>query len=162
METWKPVVGYEGVYEVSDCGRVKTVASGKIKTPTDQKSRLVCLLWRNNRAKCARIHRLVLEAFVGKAPSKHECCHNDGNYRNNNLSNLRWDTAAENQADRVKHGTSNRGERCGSAKLKVAQAQAIRLDPRTHREISRDYGIGSAQVSRIKTGARWAHLEVSN
>ena len=51
------------------------------------------------------IHRLVLAAFVGPCPPGLVCCHNDGDPTNNHVDNLRWDTYAANEADKVRHGT---------------------------------------------------------
>ena len=160
MEHWKPVVGFEGRYEVSDLGRVRNTRTHRLKTATIAKGdkRPFMLLWSGNKAKAVRIHRLVLFAFVGKPPKGHECCHNDGDPSNNRLSNLRWDTASANQMDRVKHGTSNRGEQCAAAKLTAKQVLAIRDDPRKQDEIAADYGILQNHVSRIKNRVRWGHL----
>ena len=58
-----------------------------------------------------RVHRLVLETFVGPCPKGCEGTHRNGKRDDNRLDNLTWKTPAENQADRVAHGTSNRGER---------------------------------------------------
>jgi hypothetical protein len=159
MEHWKPVVGYEGIYEVSDIGRVWSVKTKKPKKPTVLKSdpRPFVLLWQFNKPKMVRIHTLVLTAFVGPRPYKQQGCHNDGNPQNCVLSNLRWDTATANQADRIKHGTTNRGERCGNAKLTLEQVNAIRADTRMQKDIAKDYGVRASQISRIKTGARWAY-----
>jgi len=55
------------------------------------------------------IHRLVLEAFVGKCPKNMEGCHNDGNSLNNHITNLRWDTHLNNNRDRKLHGNYSRG-----------------------------------------------------
>lgn len=161
MEIWKPVVGYEGLYEVSNFGNIKTVKTGHIKIPSISKkdNRPNLALWKNNKQKMMRIHRIVLFAFIGSPPLGHECCHNDGNPLNNHLSNLRWDTASNNQRDRVKHGTSNRGERCAAAKLTEAQALAILSDNRVQSVIAKDYGVLQNTVSRIKTGRRWSHLQ---
>jgi len=159
-EIWKPVVGFEGIYEVSDHGRVRTIKTGKLKKPTLSKKegRLFLLLWKDNKYKMMKVHRIVCFAFHGAPPPKYECCHNDGNPLNNHISNLRWDTAAANQADRVKHGTSNRGERCATAKLTTEQVLAIRADTRKQKYIAADYGIRESQVSRIKNRERWAHI----
>jgi len=159
-ETWLPVVGYEGIYEVSDHGNVRTVKTGLLKKPTASKKdgRLSILLWQDNTCKLMKVHRLVAFAFLGDPPPKHECCHNDGNPQHNHISNLRWDTVAANQADRVKHGTSNRGEQCGTSKLTTAQVLAIRADNRLQREIALDYGVRENTISRIKSGKRWSHI----
>jgi hypothetical protein len=158
MVKWLPVVGYEGLYEVSDTGRVRSIKGGAEKLISYGKDgRPFLNLWKQNKQKVVRPHTLVMTAFVGARPNGQECCHNDGDPSNNNLSNLRWDTPTANQADRVKHGTSNRGEQCGTAKLTQAQVDAIRKDTRLQREIAADYGVLQNNISRIKSGKRWAH-----
>lgn len=160
MENWLPVVGYEGKYEVSDNGRVRRADTKKIKMLTVGASdpRPYVGLWEANKVAVFRPHTLVMTAFVGPRPTGLECCHNDGNPANNHLSNLRWDTSKNNHADKVRHGTTNRGERCGMAKLTEAQVRAIRSDTRLHRVIADEYGVRSSAISRIKNGKRWAHL----
>ena len=162
MEIWKPVCGFEGLYEVSDAGRIQSVRTKKIKVYTydRRKRRPFVGLWRNNKITVIYPHKAVLEAFVGKRPSGMEACHNNGDPFDNRLKNLRWDTPRNNQLDRIKHGTSNRGERCAAAKLTEAQARAIIADTRLHREIAAEYGVRENTISRIKSGKRWGHLHV--
>jgi len=138
METWKDVVGYEGLYEVSDAGRIRNTRTGKIKTYT------------HNRQK--------RRPFVGPRPPRMEACHNNGDPFDNRLKNLRWDTTRNNQLDRIKHGTSNRGEQCAAAKLTEAQVLVIRADTRLQREIAAEYGVRENTISRIKSGKRWGHV----
>jgi hypothetical protein len=159
MEIWKPVVGFEGIYEVSNHGQIRSLKTGKIKKITIDKStnRPFLNLWKNNKQFVVRVHKLVLEAFVGKCPKGLECCHNDGNSFNNHIDNLRWDTHQSNIHDRIKHGTSNRGERCGTAKLTLEQVRAIRKDTRLQKEIAAQYGVNQNTISRIKNGIRWKH-----
>ena len=159
MENWLPVVRFEGLYVVSDYGNIKSIKTGRVKKYTlDKKNnRPFMNISKNGKAFIVRPHTLVLTAFVGIRPKGLECCHNDGNPWNNRLENLRWDTTKSNQLDRAKHGTSNRGERCASAKLTETQVLAIRLDTRLQREISIEYGVTQNQISRIKNGIRWAH-----
>ena len=174
MEEWRDVVGFEGLYQVSNFGRVQSVTTketqntfilsrskkvNKIKKQTIDKvfNRPYLGLWKNNKQKICKPHTLVMEAFVGLRPQGMECCHNDGNPQNNHLSNLRWDTPKNNQADRVKHGTTNRGEQCGKAKLTLEQIRVIRQDNRLQRIIAAEYGVKQNTISRIKSGIRWAH-----
>jgi len=86
------------------------------------------------------------------------CCHNDGNPENNSAANLRWDTQRNNQIDRVAHGTTNRGEQHGAAKLTEAGVLAIRGDARLYREIAAEYGISVSTVSDLKHRRRWGHI----
>ncbi len=160
MENWLPVVGYEELYEVSDLGRVRTIKTGHIKkpTPNTKDGRPCLLLWKKNKYRLFKVSRLILLAFHGPRPQGYEGCHSDGIVTNNLASNLRWDTRSNNQRDRVKHGTSNRGERCGTAKLTELQVHYIIDDARLQREIAAEYGIRQSQVSRIKSGVRWGHL----
>ena len=159
MEQWKPIIGFESIYEVSDHGNVRSIKSGKLKKISLDKTtnRQFLNLWKNNKQNVVRIHKLVLEAFVGQCPDGLECCHNDGNSSNNHLSNLRWDTHTSNIHDRIKHGTSNRGERCGTAKLTLEQVRQIRTDTRLQRIIASEYNIAESMISRIKNGERWQH-----
>lgn len=107
------------------------------------------------------VHRLVLEAFIGPRPEGMECCHNDGNPANNVLENLRWGTPVGNQADRIRHGTSNRGSRHGLAKLTSADVLEIvrrRLSGETLKAVGDSYGIHKTTVGDIAAGRRWSWL----
>jgi hypothetical protein len=114
-ETWKPIPGYEGAYEVSDLGRVRSLArvtdrgrrwQGRLLTPCPlQNGYLIVTLWRDGRQRSPLVHRLVLLAFVGEGPEGTEVRHADGSRTNNALSNLSWGTHSENQCDQVEHGT---------------------------------------------------------
>jgi hypothetical protein len=125
-ERWQPVWGYEGYYEASDQGRVRSLDrwtkcgqrgsgqmlhKGRVLTPTISKRdgrRRVWLSVHGNR-KLRPVAPLVLEAFAGPRPSPNiDCCHNDGDRANDALSNLRWDTKKANYADMATHGTNFR------------------------------------------------------
>ncbi|MFJ4107914.1 NUMOD4 motif-containing HNH endonuclease [Oerskovia enterophila] len=115
-EVWLPAVGYEGLYEVSNHGRVRSLdridangrrRKGRILLPVKnlKGGRLRVDLYRGGQKRMLLIHRLVLMTFVGPAPDGMEACHNDGNHTNNAPNNLRWDTSSANKLDSVRHGT---------------------------------------------------------
>lgn len=121
-EEWRPVVGYEGLYEVSDQGRIRSLPryvplrgelirkqEGRIKKPTTRSSdgRVQITLWKNGERKLLYTYRLVLEAFCGPCPPNHEACHWDDDPSNNTLKNLRWGTQSDNQKDRIRNGNHN-------------------------------------------------------
>lgn len=108
---WLPVVGYEGLYEVSEQGHVRSLDrtilgndgitypfKGKIlrPTPNPQTNYLMASLWKNNEGTSFYIHRLVATSFVPNPHSKPEVNHIDGNRQNNNKCNLEWVTSSEN------------------------------------------------------------------
>lgn len=120
-EIWKPVqlAGFETYYEVSNLGRVRRLKRAKgarvgaVLSPHDTGSKLQVSLKRPEIkfSKKIGIHQLVNGAFGGTCPEGMECCHNDGDYKNNIPSNLRWDTHHNNNLDTLKHGTRPMGER---------------------------------------------------
>lgn len=114
-ETWKPIPGYEGQYEVSDHGQVrsltryvpgkdgrKTLYKGRVLKPWRQKSGHMAV--RLGRGKREYVHRLVLAAFKGDCPIGLEACHADDNPGNNHIDNLRWASRSANGYDRVRNG----------------------------------------------------------
>ena len=112
-ETWKPISGYEGCYEVSDLGRVRSLdrqshgfrAGRMLKQNIGVgNGYLYVTLYRKPHKRRANVHTLVLEAFAGPRPDGMEACHNDGDRTNPRLSNLRWGTHSENIYDIVRHG----------------------------------------------------------
>lgn len=106
MEIWREVPEYEGVYEVSNLGRVRRVETQRVlKGKTLRNGYREVTLSREGNPRFFLIHRLVMLAFKGAPPEKHEVCHNDGNKENNRLDNLRYDTHSNNAKDRIKHGT---------------------------------------------------------
>lgn len=114
LEEWRPVRGYEDVYEVSNYGRVMRVGKapgavvGTIKQQTVTESGYAVVSLSNKKGSKAKlIHHLVLEAFVGKPPHDKygaQARHLDGNSLNNHVDNLAWGTAQENADDRIGHG----------------------------------------------------------
>ncbi len=105
---------------------------------------------------------LVLEAFVGPRPAGMECLHYDGNPGNNHVNNLSWGTRSQNEMDKVRHGTSCRGSRNGSAKLTESQVSEIkrlhRTGKYTQKKLSAEFGINQGSVSAIIRGEKWKHI----
>lgn len=112
-EIWRPVVGYEGLYEVSDLGRIRSFVkepTGRLLKPRPSKSSehrnpgWAVALFKDGTRKSFLIHRLVLEAFVGPCPDGLEACHWNDNSADNRLVNLRWDTHSANTQDKLRNG----------------------------------------------------------
>ena len=119
VERWLPIVGYEGRYEVSDQGRVRSVdriindsigrsyaVAGKPLRPYKMSSghHIVTVDQTGGALVRKLVHVLVLESFIGPCPAGMEACHWDDDPSNNRLANLRWDTRSANTHDRVRNG----------------------------------------------------------
>lgn len=110
-EKWLPVVGYEGIYEVSDHGRVRTSA-GRIRRLSVKKSGHVKIsLYRGGVEHTMHVHTMVLEAFISPRPDGLVACHENGDPADNRVKNLRWDTYSSNNRDKRRHGTDHKVNR---------------------------------------------------
>lgn len=174
FERWLPVVGFEGLYEVSDLGRVRSLQrtcpskDGRLRTVPEKMLKgsawgpyLCVTLQRDGRRLRQNIQWLVMLAFVG--PKLHpdwEVCHNDGNHHNNREGNLRYDTRSGNFADKVPHNTHQRGERHGQAKLTNEQARSIFVDERHADIVADEHRVSAATVYAIRARRNWRHLGV--
>ncbi|WP_454113585.1 HNH endonuclease [Microbacterium maritypicum] len=122
-ERWRTVPEYEGLYEVSDLGRVRNSRTGHVRSVNTKPSgHQRVLLWRDGKEQGMYVHRLVLMAFVGPCPEGMEGCHNDGDPANNGLDNLRWDTRAGNTADSLTHGTHHQANKTHCPRGHLLQA----------------------------------------
>lgn len=170
---WKPIYGYEGIYEVDNFGNIRTLNRKDKRFLSQQSSQIyghkyVMITNKSKVRKKKYVHTAVLEAFVSPRPSGNEGRHIDGNPANNNLFNLRWGTHAENMQDSIKHGTFNfvgiPGEGHVNAKLTNDQVAEIKrkhiLNKKlTNKAIGKMYGVDHTTISKIRTGKNWSHLK---
>ena len=168
MIEWHTVSANEN-YEVSNDGQVRRVipnrgaqAGRALKPRKHSQGYLFVSLYRNDKVKNHYIHRLVALAFLGNPPTpSHEVAHADGDPANNHFSNLRWATSKENQADKVIHGRTNRGERHGHSKLTESDVHEIRnliSQGDTQQDIAEKFGVSRGTISKIKRGRNWSWL----
>jgi hypothetical protein len=143
-EIWKPIPGYEGFYEASSAGRIRSIERRvPIKGRTtrlypakvlslgvrrDHGYYQVSLCKENTSVRCY-VHRLVCLTFHGEGAPGMEVAHNDGNRLNNRDENLRWATTRDNIHDKKLHGTWRPGDRSPVALLTWDQVDAIRSEP---------------------------------
>ena len=147
-ETWRPVLGYETRYEVSDQGRVRSarkvlsqskLRSGHLTVHLDRKTHYV--------------HRLVLSAFVGvqDARTRMECRHLDGDPTNNNLDNLAWGTVQENRADRRRLG-----EKAKLTKEQMLELQADLRKGMLLKDVATKFNVERHTAARYRDGYMYA------
>lgn len=168
-EIWKPVVGFEGVYSVSNLGRIRrdkpeaNTFAGRIMKlkPTKYGYITVCLTSSGKRV-YAMVHVLVAAAFIGIKPKGYECNHKDAVKSHNHLSNLEYLTKKENAEHAVKMGHYRRGEHAPRAKLVPSQVRVIkyliRTGDMTLADIARVFKITPESTGAIKNGKSWTHV----
>lgn len=171
-ENWKPVVGYEGLYEVSDMGRVRSLDRDGYRNRQDGRFKGITLspfidpsseylyvnLSKSGKARKTAVHLMVLEAFVGPRPlPSMDACHDDGCRQNARLKNLRWDTRVANAADKLRHGTAQIGERNARSKLTEEQVSLILSSELSSIKMAKLLGVASSTVRAIRIGQNWRH-----
>lgn len=183
QEEWRAVPDFEGLYEVSNLGRVRSldriiykrnVRNGPI-IPTRRRGKILRAnpdthgyptlhLCVGGVDKASLVHHLVLRAFVGERPAGQECRHLDGIRANARLDNLAWGTPLENIQDKFRHGTV-RVPRGSEHKLSKLTAVAVR-DIRSRASlgeavgsIAAQYGVSAAHVCRLVSRRAWGWLD---
>ena len=152
-EIWKDIEGFEGLYQVSNLGRVKSSYTNRIlKGYKITGSYLGVRLCKNNIKSTKKIHRLVAQAFIPNPENKPQVNHIDVNKTNNMVSNLEWMTAKEN----VNHGTRN--ERSGKTQSIPIIATNIKTGEYTEfygsNECARQLGLDQSSITKVLKGRR--------
>jgi hypothetical protein len=170
-EEWRPVPGYEGYYDVSSLGRIRswcTRGGLRLQEPRlrkvhcDRDGYLFVSLYKNHKCQGFRVSRLVLYAFVGIPSGEMEASHIDGNKDNNQLGNLCWETRLDNERRKSQHGTRPCGERNSASRITEADVRNIRdrrNNGETYVKIATEYGMHPYYISLIARGKRWAHIK---
>jgi len=110
MEIYKPVTGYEDLYEISDFGNVRNCKTGRILKGSERKNGYLCVhFYVNGKNKFYLIHRLVALTFLENPENKPSVDHIDRNKQNNRLENLKWCTNSENQINTGIYSTNTSG-----------------------------------------------------
>lgn len=174
VEEWRPVVGREGIYEISSLGNLRSVDRMSIRKRGNRvfkypiKGRLLRpfvnrhgylmggLVKPNSKA----VHKIVIEAFVGPCPDGLQTRHLDGNRRNNRASNLCYGTAKENAKDKRDHGTIGVGEKSPNVRLNDEKVRWI-LDNAgsiSDAKMARMLQVSEATIRIVRIGQTWKHI----
>lgn len=169
-ETWRDIPGYEGLYQVSDMGNVKSLDAvikcsgtvkgnylsmrkGKMLRPGKMPSGHVSVSLGKNNSVC--VHTLVLLAFVGAPAKGFECLHNNGVPNDNRLLNLRWGTRSDNLRDKVRLGEGTKLTWDDVIAIKDALLTPYRG---IGRALAKKYDVTECSISAIKHGRDYAHV----
>lgn len=153
-EEWRDIANYEGDYQVSNFGRVKSFLGKetRILKPRLLREYLAVILYKGGKQKNFYIHRLVGQAFILNLKDKPEINHEDGIKFNCHVSNLTWATSAENNRHAVDMGLRGRGEDNPRAKLSGENAVYIRENPDglTIKELAETFGVTENTISLVQ------------
>ena len=165
-EVWKDIPEYEGLYQVSNLGRVKSLKyrgadkEGILKHGKTTKGYPFVNLYSNSIPRNRMVHRLVMLAFFGK--SDLEVNHKNGNKTDNRLENLEYCTAKQNMRHAFDTGLASgqKGEKNYGSKLTRACVERIKYGHQgmTQAAIARIYGVLPCNISRIRSGERWTDV----
>lgn len=161
-EEWRDIEGYDGLYQISNFGRVK---SFKFKTPRIMKPLLQTTgslylainLYSKGKIKRNNTHRIVAQTFVPNPENKPEVNHIDGHTLNNHVSNLEWATRSENEQHAYNMGLAKQGEAHGLAKLTNEQVRYIRDNPDnfTGKKLAQMFGVCETTISHAQLGKKY-------
>ena len=171
-EIWIDAFGWYDYYQVSDRGRVRSLerdglrgfrlyGGGIVRPVLKKQSGYMCVnLTSSTSRKQVLIHRLVLLSFRGEPLKGQECCHYNGDRKDNRLTNLRWDTSKNNHADKRRHGTLLTGEDNINRKLDKESVRYIRDN---HEQYSREalkekFGVTDCTIWRVISGKTWKNI----
>lgn len=173
-EVWLPVVGYEGLYEVSNQGRVRSIdrdfvtKSGKRYR---RKGKIISFAVKKNGFPYKRVSlskqgwqsmhfvsRLVLTAFVGPPKPGEQACHNNSDPSDNRVENLRWDSPKGNYKDRVKNNTHPTGAKNPNKKLAEEDVLFIRSSKLPAKVLGKLFNVSPEYIYNIRSKITWRHV----
>ncbi len=180
-EEWRPVKGWEGLYEVSSVGRVRSLDrivedrlrhSGRVRKfagrilrcQRDIDGYLIVSLTNKHRVVVAKCHRMVAEAFIGDGRGL-QVNHKNFDKSDNRVENLEWTTPTQNTRHALlacRSRTENHSPGCTRAKLTIEQVKRIKellKSGATGSSVAKMFGISDVMASRIKRGVSWAFVE---
>lgn len=166
MEIWKDIPTYEGRYQVSNLGRVKSYFNGeRILQQEFTHDYFRIKLCGKNGKKRFQVHRLVLWAFDRPPIGNDVCNHIDANTRNNTLENLEWTTESLNVLHRISIGKylTQSGEKQYNSKLKtndVLEMRQLYKQGVSGVDLGKRYNVTPECALQVSKGKSWKHLPV--
>ncbi len=169
-EIWRDVVGYEGLYQISNLGRVKSLLFGReriLKTRYSLEGYAVIKLTKKDKGKTYHIHKLLAQAFIPNPEHKPQVNHKDGNKMNNCLDNLEWVTNSENVKHSYKMGLikSKRGSENVQSKLSDEDVSYIRKNYKYRDKefnaykLAKRFGVSTSTIYRVVNNECYKNLE---
>jgi hypothetical protein len=172
IEEWRPVVGWEDRYEVSDVGRIRSkdmlcgaraggeaLRRGRVLVQVPKQGRYLAVTFaKGDRREQRMVHDVVAAAFIGPKPEGLHTLHRDDDKGNNIKENIRYGTPKENAADKKINGNGLEGEKHHQAKLTEEDVRFIRSSAFSNKELAEMYGVYPSHIWCVKTRKVWKHI----
>jgi len=176
MEQWKNIIGYEGYYQISSAGRVKSIKrktwNGKVqhihkeiilKLFNRKDGYVSCVLCKDCKKNTFLVHRIVASEFLEKTLGREEVNHIDGNKSNNKLKNLEWCTPKENQAHALHTGLMQDQKGSGNFNSKLTENKVLEIREllktnMLQKDIATLFNVSRMLITRIKQNEIWKHI----
>ena len=148
-EVWKDILGYEGLYQVSDKGRLKSIGYGKeriLKLVKDRGGYLTVGLRKNGEVKTCKIHRLVAQTFIPNPDNLSDINHKDEDKTNNSVQNIEWCSAKYN----CNFGTRNQriSEKTSKPVLQFTKDGELIREWKSATDVQRNLGYDNSHISK--------------
>jgi hypothetical protein len=157
---WKPVKGFEELYEVSNTGEVRGLKRGVLLSQTTKSNGYKSVkLSKNSKYEHRYVHRLVAEAFLENPQNKKTVNHKNGKKDMNNVENLEWLTYSENHKHAYNTGLKERKATRGNTKLSSPDVVKIRFllsQGITHQTIADMFNVSRYTITDISIGKSWS------
>ena len=167
-ETWLPVKGFGGRYEVSDQGNIRSFGKRILKQYTHKFGYKIVYLYEVDKSirkrKCSRVHRLMAEAFIPNPDNLRDVNHIDGIKNHNVLSNFEWVSRSDNVKHAFKLGLKNsdtvQGTNNRLAKLDDNAVKYIRANKGlvSQRKLANMFGVSQSTLQIAQSGKSWKHI----
>ena len=166
IEIFKRITGYEGLYEISNIGRVKSLKKYRSKRDIIMKPTIntcgyfIVTLCINGTKKIKRVNRLVAIEFIPNPENKPEVNHKEGNKLDNRDFMLEWTTAKENTQHSFDNGlqVSRKGVKHHNTNLTESDVLSIRSSKLLQKELAKIYNVRQQAISDIVNRRRWKHI----
>lgn len=154
-EIWCPIKGFEGLYEVSDKGRVKSLKFGKeriLKTGRNQEGYLQVGLCKNCETKTYRVHRLVAQTFIPNPDNLPQVNHKDEDKENNFVHNLEWCDGKYNSNYGTR--TQRQSEKLSKSVLQYTKSGKLVREWKSMKDVQRNLNYSQGNISQCCNGKR--------
>ena len=179
-EEWKDIIGYEGLYQVSNLGRVKSMnrviyySDGrkfnyysqilKVNINKRNYNNNIVHLYKNGIRKAIPVHRLVATSFIVNNDNLPEVNHIDGNRNNNKVENLEWSSRKDNMKHAFDNGLINNiGINHGNniyAESQIIEVKKLLLLKLPHKQIEEITGVKKGTIEQISRNKQWKHITI--